>query len=78
MNIIEVLNTHPIKSAIIIYLILISFLVFFKPHYVFDENGQHKEFGVGYTNKTLLPIWLICFLLAILSYYLILIIRTVY
>lgn len=78
MNIIETLNTNPITSAIIIYLILIGLLVFFKPQYVFDENGQHKEFGVGYTNKTLLPIWLICFLLAVVSYYLILIIRTVY
>jgi hypothetical protein len=78
MNIIEIVNENPIKSAILIYLILMSILIFVKPQYVFDENGQHKEFGVGYTNKTLLPIWLICFLFAIVSYYFILIIRTVY
>ena len=35
---------------------------------LFYEDGTLKEFGLGYKNKTILPIWLVAVVVAILSY----------
>ena len=39
---------------------------------VHNKNGSIKDFGLGYKNKTVLPIWLITIILAIISYFLVL------
>jgi hypothetical protein len=38
------------------------------PSFLYNEDGSLREFGVGYSSKTVLPIWLIAILLGILSY----------
>jgi hypothetical protein len=43
-----------------------------KPNIMFDKNGKPREFGIGYKNKTILPLWLAVIILAILSYLIIL------
>jgi hypothetical protein len=40
----------------------------FKPGFLFKNDGSIREFGVGYRNKTILPIWLLAIILGILSY----------
>ena len=39
-----------------------------KPSLIFDKNGNPREFGLGYKNKTIVPIWLLVILFAIISY----------
>ena len=39
-----------------------------KPTIIFDKNGKLREFGIGYKNKTILPIWLAIIIIAIFSY----------
>jgi hypothetical protein len=39
-----------------------------KPKFMFNKDGTIKNFGLGYTKKTVLPIWLIAIILAIISY----------
>jgi hypothetical protein len=39
-----------------------------KPEFLYNKNGSIREFGVGYKNKTILPVWLFSILLGILSY----------
>jgi hypothetical protein len=39
-----------------------------KPDFLYNKDGSVREFGVGYRNKTILPIWLLSFILGILSY----------
>ena len=36
---------------------------------MFDKNGKPREFGIGYKNKTILPLWLMVIILAILTYF---------
>jgi hypothetical protein len=36
---------------------------------MFDKNGKPREFGIGYKNKTILPLWLMVIILAILIYF---------
>ena len=45
--------------------------MFTKPTIIFDKAGKPREFGIGYKNKTILPLWLTVIILAILSYFLI-------
>ena len=39
-----------------------------KPACFYNRDGSIREFGVGYRNKTILPIWLLSLVLGILCY----------
>lgn len=39
-----------------------------KPSFLYNKDGSIREFGIGYKNKTILPIWLLSLILGILSY----------
>jgi len=54
--------------SIILFVIIFSIIQFTKPAFLYKKNGSIREFGVGYTNKTILPIWLLSIILGILSY----------
>ena len=54
--------------SIIVFLILFAIILLIKPSVMFDKNGKPREFGIGYKNKTILPLWLAVIILAIISY----------
>jgi hypothetical protein len=54
--------------AILLFLVLFSFFHYTKPDFAYGKDGEFRQFGVGYKNKTVVPIWLISIALAILSY----------
>jgi len=54
--------------SIIVFLILFAIILLIKPSIMFDKNGKPREFGIGYKNKTILPLWLGVIVLAIISY----------
>ena len=58
--------------SIVVFLLLFAMIMITKPSIMFDKNGKPREFGIGYKNKTILPLWLSVIILAILSYLLIL------
>ena len=58
--------------SIIVFLFFFILIIVSKPNIIFDNHGKPREFGLGYKNKTIVPIWLIVIILAILSYLLIL------
>jgi len=60
-------NNIPLVS-IIIFVIFFIIILFTKPSLVFDKNGKPREFGLGYKNKTVCPIWLIIIICGIFSY----------
>jgi hypothetical protein len=39
-----------------------------KPPFLYNLDGSIRQFGVGYKNKTILPVWLLSFVLGILCY----------
>ena len=59
-------------TTIILFLIFFIILIVSKPGFTFDKNGRPREFGLGYKNKTVIPIWLIIIILAIISYLIVL------
>lgn len=53
--------------SIIIFITLFSFIQIIEPGFLYD-NGSLRQFGLGSKKKTVLPIWLLSIILAILSY----------
>ena len=58
--------------AIIIFLAIFSVVQLLKPSFLYNKDGSLREFGVGYKNKTILPLWLFSIVLGILTYVLVL------
>ena len=54
--------------SIIVFFILFAIILLSKPLFIFDKNGLPREFGIGYKNKTILPLWLTVIILAIISH----------
>jgi hypothetical protein len=58
--------------SIIIFLIIFTIVQLLKPPFLYNKDGSLREFGVGYKNKTILPVWLFSMILGILSYVIVL------
>ena len=65
-------RNHISAVAILIYLILFGRLVFIKPNFLYNKDGSLRNFGVGTSKKTVIPIWLLAIVLSILSYFFVL------
>ena len=61
-------NKNITLVSIIFFIIMFILLIVIKPEIVFTKNGKPREFGLGYKNKTILPIWLFVIILSIFSY----------
>lgn len=65
------------KDNLILYSVLLYIIIFFavvvylRPAFLFNKDESIKLFGLGYMNKTIIPIWLFTIIIAILSYLLI-------
>lgn len=70
------LNKTNFTIVILLYLIMYLVVILLKPNFIFDiENDTLRSFGVGYLNKTILPLWLVAILLAIISYFIVIVIN---
>ena len=58
------------KTSVAIALFLIVFVVIqgAQPAFLYNDDGSFRHFGIGYRNKTVLPIWFLTMILAIFSY----------
>ena len=54
--------------AVILFVIIFGIIQMIKPACFYNKNGSIREFGIGYKNKTILPIWLFSLLLGIVCY----------
>lgn len=61
-------RNNKLNIAISIFLLFFMVIHYVKPHMLYNEDGGFRPFGVGYRNKTVIPIWLVAIILAIFSY----------
>lgn len=54
--------------SILLFLILFTIIHHVKPTLLYTKDGAFRQFGVGYKQKTVVPIWLVAIFLAILCY----------
>jgi len=55
-------------TAILIFMLVFTTIQLAKPDILYNLDGSIRLFGVGYRNKTILPIWLLSIFMGILSY----------
>ena len=55
-------------AAILLYVVVFMLVQYMSPSFLYNEDGSLREFGIGYSSKTVLPIWLVAIILGILSY----------
>lgn len=59
---------HHVSFSIILFLILFAIIHYIKPGLIYNRDGGFRPFGIGYRNKTVISIWVVAIVLAILSY----------
>jgi len=72
MNIKGLVIQHKLSVAILLFILLFSIIHYLKPDIVYNKDGGFRPFGVGYRNKTVVPIWIVAIIIAVLSYLMVL------
>ena len=54
--------------SIVLFIFVFGGIQLIKPSCLYNKDGSVREFGVGYKNKTILPLWLLSIVLGILCY----------
>lgn len=54
--------------AVLLFVIIFGLIQWMKPACFYNRNGSLREFGIGYRNKTILPVWLLSLVLGLLCY----------
>jgi len=65
----QLVRYNKISIAILMFLFIFSIIHYLKPGLLYTKEGGFREFGVGYRNKTVIPIWVVSIILAILCYF---------
>lgn len=64
----SVVRLYKTNYAITLFLILFTAFHTWKPSFAYGKDGEFRQFGVGYKNKTVIPVWAIAICFAIFSY----------
>ena len=62
------IRKHLVSFATLLFVGLYIIIIKLKPGFLYNHDGSLRTFGVGYKNKTVIPVWLLSIALAILSY----------
>jgi hypothetical protein len=68
MYTIQYIRKNTLLVSIILFIIIFGIIQMIKPVCFYNKDGSVREFGIGYRNKTIFPIWLLSLSLGILSY----------
>ena len=63
-----ILYKNRLLISITIFILLLLFINWIKPNFVYNNDGTFIQLGIGYTNRTIFPIWLVVILLALFVY----------
>ena len=69
----SIINRNIIRKNLTSYLVVLFLTLFIliqycKPSFLYDTDGSLRQFGIGTRKKTILPVWLVTIILAVLSY----------
>jgi len=62
------IRKNPVLVSILVFLVIFIPIQAFKPAFLYNQDGSIRDFGIGYRNKTILPVWLLAIILGIISY----------
>jgi hypothetical protein len=67
----KIFRTNRLSVSVLFFLVIFTAIHFFKPTLIYTEKGGFRQFGIGYKQKTVIPIWVVSIVLAILCYLLV-------
>jgi len=62
------LENNIISISIILFVLIYSFINYLKPSILYNKDSSLMQFGLNNSKRTIIPAWLLAFILAILSY----------
>jgi hypothetical protein len=62
------MGASQLTMSIFLFIVVFGFLQLSQPKWLYNYDGSLREFGVGWKNKTILPVWVLAILLGIFSY----------
>lgn len=65
---IRFIRQNKILVSIILFITIFYLLQIMKPSFLYNKDGSLREFGIGYKNKTIFPLWLLSLILGIVCY----------
>ncbi len=71
MSLRSILKKNIIATTIIFFVLVYMFINSLKPAFLYTHNGSLRQFGLGYRQKTIIPLWLLSIVIAIISYLLV-------
>jgi len=54
--------------AIILYIVAYGLIIMVRPSFLYKSDNTLRQFGIGYKNKTILPMWLLAFIMGVVCY----------
>lgn len=57
--------------SILLFITFYIVILSFKPAFLYNSDGSLRQFGIGFSKKTVFPVWLLAIGLSIMSYFLI-------
>ena len=62
------IRNHKVSVAILLFMTMMMVMHIVKPAFVYNKDGSFRQFGIGYRNNTIIPVWAVSIVLAIGSY----------
>ena len=64
----QFIKENPLLMSVFLFILIFTLINIGKPGFLYNTNGSIRQFGLGYKNKSIFPIWLLSVILGILSY----------
>lgn len=68
MNLKIFIRQHRLHFSIILFVVLFTIIHLMKPGLMYNKDGSYRKFGVGVRDKTVISIWIVAIVLALLCY----------
>lgn len=63
------IRRHMTSISILLYLALFISVQAIQPAFLYGHDGSIRPFGIGYSKSTIVPMWGVTIMLAIIAYY---------
>ena len=64
----QFLRKHLAAVAVVLFILAYGAIAYYKPACIYNRDGSLRQFGVGRSRKTVIPIWLAGIVLATCIY----------
>ena len=56
------------STSIILFIIIFAVIQYVEPAFLYEKDGALRQFGLGSSKKTIVPIWFLTLILAMMCY----------